>query len=332
MDDQELVNETFKMNWDKRTYFLSPYLNTKMIRENIRNVYKIGRGLGTGQFGIVRVGSPYSDPKLKYAIKSVRREASEDYIRQLEKEFRILNDVDHPNIVKFYDAYQDQKFFHFVFEYCEGGEVFDRLSSLGAIYEADASSIIRELWYAIQHLHENDICHRDLKPENILFKSKNPDSEIKLIDFGLSTYAKKDRKMKTRVGSPLYVAPEVLKGSYQKSCDMWSIGVIAYVILWGYPPFDGKSNESIYRRIEKWAFTYPTREWRRISPAAKDFINKLLVNDPEKRMNPYEALQHIWITKHDKSHKLEVEIIKKINSVQPPIDVQADLLQLDSNL
>lgn len=121
----------------------SPYLKKRMIKENIRKVYKIRKWIGTGQFGSVRLASPYSNLKEKYAIKSIPRDSNEDYIRQLEKELRILKDVDHPNIIKFLETYQDQKYYHFVIEYWSGGELFNRLTELGSLSETDAASIIK---------------------------------------------------------------------------------------------------------------------------------------------------------------------------------------------
>ena len=200
-----------------KSYYTSSYVKRKMIKEDIRTVYKIGKCLGTGQFGSVRIGSPFSNPDQKFAIKSVKRDSTEEYIRSLEKEFRILKDVDHPNIIKFYETYQDQKYFHFVIELCQGGELFDMITKQGSLSESYAARIIRKVCSAIAHLHKKEICHRDLKPENIMFTDKSPESEIKLIDFGLSTYAIKNRIMRTKVGTPYYVAPEVLQGRYTKS-------------------------------------------------------------------------------------------------------------------
>ena len=332
MDEDELNSKFPELSMEDRNSFKwSPYLKSRMIKENIRNVYKIGKWLGTGQFGTVRIASPYHNLKEKVAIKSVQREASEEYIRQLEKELRILKDVDHPNIIKFFETYQDQKYFHFVIEYCNGGELFDRISSIGSLYEADASKIIKKLWSAIAHLHDKDICHRDLKPENILFKSKDPEAEIKLIDFGLSTYTREDRTMKTRVGTPFYVAPEVLKGNYQKSWDMWSIGVIAYVLLWGYPPFYAQTDEEIYQKIDNLDFKYLVKDWKNISPAAKDFINKLLVKDTKKRMTPWEAMDHIWLTTFEKGNKLDLEVVSRLKHFQAPRRLQTEFLLFLSN-
>jgi len=122
----------FTTDGKRRVFFSSPYLKSKMIKEDIRKIYKIGNCLGTGQFGSVRIGTPYANPEKKFAIKSMPRKANEDYIRQLEKEFRILKEVNHPNIIKFYEAYQDQKYFHFVIEYCDGGELFDVITKRGS--------------------------------------------------------------------------------------------------------------------------------------------------------------------------------------------------------
>lgn len=327
MEDQSKVSALHELRMeDDKTYFWSPYLKSKMIRENIRKVYKIGKWLGRGQFGSVRVGSPFANLNEKYAIKSVPREASEDYIRQLEKEFRILKAVDHPNIIKFYEAYQDQKYFHFVIEYWGGGELFTVLSKNGPPSEKESIKIIRKLCSAIAHLHDKDICHRDLKPENILFENKEPDAEIKLIDFGLSTFALNDRTMRTRVGTPFYVAPEVLKGEYQKSWDMWSIGVIAYVLLCGYPPFYAEGNEEIYRKIEKGKFTFPVEDWGKVSPAAKDFINKLLVLDPNKRMTPLKALGHVWLDSNEINPKIDMDIIKRLIQFKAPGRLESEFL------
>ena len=315
MDDatQDSIDQELKMQ-KQFTYYSSPYLKSKIIRENIRKVYWIGKKIGWGQFGSVRIASPYKNTKQRFAIKSVPREAKEDYIKQLEKEFRILKEVDHPNIIKFYESYQDLKYFHFVVEYCEGGELYDLITRKGRLDEDEAAKIIRKLWSTVSHLHDSDICHRDLKPENILFDSKRPDAEIKLIDFGLSTYARKGRTMKTKVGTPFYVAPEVLNGSYQKSCDMWSIGVITYVLLWGYPPFFGESNEEIFGKITSADYGYPPEDWDWVSRNAKDFINSLLILDPNRRMSPSEAMNHWWFDNSVGKLKIHLDIISKLKN------------------
>lgn len=341
MEDKGEVSIKHMVRLKDKTYFMSPYLQSKMIRENIRQVYKIGKCIGTGKFGSVRVASPYSNLNQKFAIKSVPRAINADYIRQLEKEFRILKEVDHPNIIKFFETYQDQKYFHFVLEHWEGGELFDMISKKGKLYESDSwvrdgsskitvVNIIKKLWSAVAYLHDRDICHRDLKPENIMLIGKDSELDIKLIDFGLSTFTMKGRTMKTLVGTPYYVAPEVLTGSYQKSCDMWSIGVIAYVLLWGYLPFYAETNEEIFAKIHKSRVSYPLKEWRSVSDHAIDFINKLLVKNPDNRMSPREALKHPWLNK-DYVAQLDCKVIQRLKQFQAPRHLKSEFMLLMSN-
>lgn len=335
MDDQNIpwtVQElTASSSGNFQPIYTSEFVRSKMIKENIRKVYKIGKWLGTGQFGSVRIATRLTEPDKKYAIKSIKRWSSEDYIRQLEKEFWILKDVDHPNIIKFYECYQDQKYFHFVIEYWEGGELFNMITKKGSITEQYAARIIRKTTSAIAHLHDKNICHRDLKPENIMFKDTSPDSEIKLIDFGLSTYTIEDRVMKTKVGTPYYVAPEVLEGEYQKSWDMWSIGVITYLMLWGHPPFQGETNDDIFDAIESAKITFPPKEWKNISKEAKLFIKKLLVRNPKMRMTPVEALNHPWLKSTFKNTVLDLDVINRLKQFQAPRKLQTEFLLLLSD-
>ena len=150
-----------------------------------------------------------------------------------------MKSADHPNIINFYEIYKDDKHFHIVTEFCEGGELFEHIIEKGRLTEKEAAIIVLKIASAIRHLHERNICHRDLKPENVLFEVKGKRQEIKVIDFGLSKYFNDDnRQMTTKIGTPYYVSPEILEGRYDNSCDMWSIGVITYIMLCGYPPFN----------------------------------------------------------------------------------------------
>lgn len=167
-------------------------------------------------------------------------------VKAIEQEFEILKQVDHPNIIHFYEMYVDENHFHFVTEYCGGGELFHHIIERGRFSEAYAAKIIKQVLSAIKHLHDKGICHRDLKPENILFESKSRDAQVRLIDFGLAKFFKtnglKLTPLKTRIGTPYYMAPEVLEGNYDETCDMWSIGVITYCLLCGYPPFNAETD------------------------------------------------------------------------------------------
>ena len=153
----------------------------------------------------------------KYAVKSILRESMKKDVGMLESEINILKELDHPNIVRFYETYIDYKYIHIVMQMCTGGELFDRIVKLEKFTEKDAAEIMQKILSAVQHLHEHKICHRDLKPENFLFKNENENAEIKIIDFGLSKkFSKHEQDMTTIVGTPFYVAPEVLSGKYDK--------------------------------------------------------------------------------------------------------------------
>jgi len=152
---------------------------------------------------------------------------------------------------------------------------------------------------AVKHLHEHNIVHRDLKPENFLMNDTGDDAEIKLIDFGLSKrFSTKDNieKMHTVVGTPYYVAPEVLKGNYDKQCDVWSLGVILFVFLCGYPPFEGDNNKEIFKNVLKTPLTFDPVDWDRVSDSAKDLLTKMLEKDPSKRISAQECLEHEWFS------------------------------------
>lgn len=210
--------------------------------------------------------------------------------------------MDHDGIMKMVDCYEDAKFVHIVTERYTGGELFDKISekttSKGCLEEEDAVAIIKTLLEAVAYLHSNDIVHRDIKPENILFESSRDDSAVKLIDFGLSRKHKKSGEalMNNPVGTAYYMAPEVLKGAYDQSCDIWSIGTIVYITLCGYPPFNGGTDPQIFDAIKRGTFEFPKAAWAFKSEEVKDFIKCLLRMDPNKRLTANEALKHPWIT------------------------------------
>ena len=192
-------------------------------------------------------------------------------------------------------------------EFCGGGELFDHIIDRGRFSERCASKIVKQILSAIKHLHDRNICHRDLKPENILFESKSKEAQVKLIDFGLSKYfsvknpikdSRRDEQalMRTKTGTPYYMAPEVLDGAYDETCDMWSLGVITYCLLCGYPPFNADNDQQLFRKIKTCDYEFYMPEWGSVSDEAKNFIEGLLKLDPKNRMTPEMALAHPWIT------------------------------------
>ena len=236
------------------------------------------------------------------------KELSKAKITNVDKfalEINIMAKADHPSIIKLYEIYEDARHIYLIMEECSGGELFDRIITRidnGKMYtEKEAAIIFKQLISAVSYCHSQGICHRDLKPENVLFLTKDEDSAIKVIDFGLSrlygnnpTKGAKDNKMTTRVGTAYYVSPEVLQGSYDEKCDIWSAGVILYILLCGDPPFNGANDNEIYRCIAKKKYSFPSPEWDFISKEAKDLIKNMLC-DPHKRYTAQQVLDDPWI-------------------------------------
>ncbi len=252
-------------------------------------------------------------------------------VAMLESEINILKELDHPNIVRFYETYIDYKYIHIVMQLCTGGELFDRIVKLEKFSEKDAADLMKKILSAVQHLHEHNICHRDLKPENFLFKNNKENAEIKIIDFGLSKkFSKLETDMTTIVGTPFYVAPEVLSGQYDTQCDLWSCGVILYVLLWGYPPFDGDSNKDIFRAIIKSKLEFDDEEWGNISGDAKDLISQLLTKDPKTRVKVSDALNHIWFKNWEDeevaNNEFATKYLKRLKNYRAPNRLQYEVL------
>ncbi|KAG7360442.1 protein kinase [Nitzschia inconspicua] len=277
-----------------------------MVAEELRDVkekYKILEILGSGSYGTVRKCKDRKTGEL-LACKTIKK-SKVDNFENLRREITILESVDHPNIIKFVDVYEDEKYIHLVTELCTGGELYDRVlekaeSPEGHFQEDDAAILIRDILDAIRYMHdEKHIVHRDLKVQNFLLKDKSDNAQIKIIDFGLS---RKDDApfgiMSSRVGTPYYVAPEVLLNSYTYKVDMWSIGVIAYILLCGFAPFSGDTDYDTLQLVARAPLEFPSPEWDDVSEEAIDFLTKLLDRDPDKRPTANEAMQHPWIAKH----------------------------------
>ncbi|KAL1554706.1 cyclin-dependent serine/threonine protein kinase [Salvia divinorum] len=231
-------------------------------------------------------------PKLKMttaiAIEDVRREV---------KILRALSG--HKNLVQFYEAYEDEDNVYIVMELCNGGELLDRILSRGGKYaEEDAKDVMVQILNIVAYCHLQGVVHRDLKPENFLFVSKDERSSLKAIDFGLSDYVKPDERLNDIVGSAYYVAPEVLHRSYGTEADMWSIGVIAYILLCGSRPFWARTESGIFRAVLKADPSFEEDPWPNLSPDAIDFVKQLLNKDYRKRLTAVQALSHPWLAGH----------------------------------
>lgn len=253
-----------------------------------------GKEVDKGTFGVVRRAKIFSNPHKLFAIKTIHKNLLKDDEVFLRRELEILARLDHPNIVRFFEVYQTKENFHFVLEYCAGGNLLSKLYKQLRFTEQLARQFIYQLLVAVSYLHKLDICHRDVKPENILLLEQSQESLLKLTDFGLSRTVRKDESLKSTVGTPLYIAPEIIKRDYDKQCDLWSVGVILYLFLSGQYPFQGATNSLIYDAILHREPSFLADLWQFVSPEATDLIKRLLHKDPIYRITAAKALQHDW--------------------------------------
>ncbi|XP_043198885.1 calcium/calmodulin-dependent protein kinase type 1-like isoform X1 [Amphibalanus amphitrite] len=282
---------------------------------NVEEIYDMKEVLGTGAFSQVKVAEKRSEPGKLFAIKIIDKKALKGKEDSLDNEVKVLRRLRHPNIVNLLETYEDKHKVYLVMEIVTGGELFDRIVEKGSYTEKDASNLIRQVLAAVDFMHEQGVVHRDLKPENLLYFSPDEDSKIMISDFGLSKM-EDSGIMATACGTPGYVAPEVLaQKPYGKAVDVWSIGVIAYILLCGYPPFYDENDANLFAQILKGEFEFDSPYWDDISDSAKDFIRQLMCVDAEKRYTCKEALQHPWIsgnTARDKDiHSSVSEQLKK---------------------
>lgn len=255
------------------------------------------RILGRGQSGVVRCGK-HRQLGHQVAIKSVLKHRIKN-ILAVRNEIQILQGIEHPNIIKYHETFEDRRYIHIVMELCTGGELFDRIISAtenNAMTECRVRRIIRSILSATAFCHKHRIVHRDLKPENFLLTGPDLDTaDIKVIDFGLSATEHRDHDMTARVGTAYYIAPEVMSGHYTKACDLWSIGVVLYILLAGSPPFAGTSDKEVLRKVVIGKYSFLGDKWAAISDGAKGLVSCLLDMDPARRATAEQALAHPWL-------------------------------------
>ena len=264
------------------------YQNNKAFQEE----YKIGKSLGSGAFGEVRRVIHRATNEGR-AVKIFRKDlaTSASSQQKLLEEIGILRTLDHPNIIRVYEFFEDSKRFYIVMEQCNGGELFEEILKRQNFGESNAATILHQLFSAVAYLHDNNIIHRDLKPENILLEEKGDIMNIKLIDFGTAVRFENNKPIKGAIGTAYYIAPEVLSGSYNSKCDLWSLGVIIFILLGGYPPFDGQNDEEILEKVKKGSYNFKNPIWNSISQEAKDLISGLLA-PTTTRITAHIALEH----------------------------------------
>ena len=295
---------------------------------DINNYYEFIKELGKGSYGQVfrcqnkETGNVYACKKMsKKKIKNKK---------QFQTELNLLRTTDHPNIIKLYDIYEDNKYIYLIMEECNGGEFFDSLAKRAKeknMYtEKECARIFKQILEAVNYLHAHGVCHRDLKPENILFSNVADDSCLKLIDFGLSKVLDGESNMKKTVGTTFYMAPEVIQGNYNEKCDIWSCGIILYIMLCGKPPFYSQDEEELKKKICSMNYNFDYPEFKRVSQDAINLIKKILVG-PDQRLSAAQILADPWIKENApnatgenlKQNWEHIERYSKLNLVQKSI-------------
>ncbi|KAG4185915.1 hypothetical protein ERO13_A08G010400v2 [Gossypium hirsutum] len=265
--------------------------------EDVRNTYTIGKELGRGQFGVTYLCT-HKVTGEQFACKTIakRKLVNKEDIEDVRREVQIMHHLTgQPNVVELKGAYEDKHSVHLVMELCAGGELFDRIIAKGHYSERAAASLLRIIVQIVHTCHSMGVFHRDLKPENFLLLNQEENSPLKATDFGLSLFYKPGDVFKDIVGSAYYIAPEVLKRKYGPEADIWSIGVMLYILLSGFPPFWAESENGIFSAILRGEIDFKSDPWPAISPQAKDLITKMLNLDPKQRLTAQQVLNHPWI-------------------------------------
>ncbi|XWS76829.1 hypothetical protein CRYUN_Cryun01aG0211100 [Craigia yunnanensis] len=288
--------------------------------KNFGAKYELGKEIGRGHFGHTCSArgkkGELKDQPIAVKIISKAKMTTAISIEDVRREVKILKALSgHKHLVKFYDACEDANNVYIVMELCEGGELLDRILARGGKYtEVDAKAIVVQILSVISFCHLQGVAHRDLKPENFLFTSGGEDADMKLIDFGLSDFIRPDERLNDIVGSAYYVAPEVLHRSYSLEADIWSIGVITYILLCGSRPFWARTESGIFRSVLRSDPNFDDLPWPSVSPEAKDFVKRLLNKDYRKRMTSVQALTHPWLQDDSRPISLDILIYKLVKS------------------
>ena len=293
----------------------------RMKEDNIFDEYDLKNKLGEGAYGCVYKVQQKTTNFLR-AVKAIKKKHV-DY-EEFNNEIEVLKALDHPNIIKLFDCYQDKRYYYMVEEYCSGGDLFDYIQKEKFFTEQKAGTIFNQLLSAVNHLHKKNIVHRDLKPENIvLIESGNNEVFIKLIDFGTSITIK-GKNLTQELGTIYYIAPEVFMNNYYEKADIWSCGIILYTMLCGHPPFCGNKENIIKSKILHSKLVFPSKEFNKVSNEAIEYIKSLLSYNPEKRPSAEEALNNKWLlsTVNRGNKKLSEYIISNLIKFRSTVGLQ----------
>lgn len=264
---------------------------------DVRAVYDIDEAkIGEGTFGVVRSGR-HRATGVSRAIKSVPKGNNAHKLDALRREIHIMKAMDHPHIIQLFETFEDRRYIYLAMELCSGGELFDKIIAAKCFSEAQAAIIMKQILRSVFYMHDNSFVHRDLKPENYLFQNKEPieSNSLKLIDFGTATECPAGKTLKTKIGTLMYMAPQVMMGRYDRQCDMWSVGVILFILLSGEPPFNDRTDEGLILKVRTGKLAFASETWNDISDDAKDLIRNLIRMDAKQRFSAGQALNNEWV-------------------------------------
>eukprot|EP01101_Sappina_pedata_P006004 TRINITY_DN2888_c0_g1_i1.p1 TRINITY_DN2888_c0_g1~~TRINITY_DN2888_c0_g1_i1.p1 ORF type:complete len:521 (+),score=212.44 TRINITY_DN2888_c0_g1_i1:44-1564(+) len=282
-------------------------VSSKLKRDTISNTYVVESTLGQGGFATVYLVTSKSTGK-EYALKAIAKQEASANLEEVQAEVDVIEACNHPNIIGLHEIIETQANYCIVMELVTGGELFDQIASRRSFSEKDARDVTTQVITGLRYLHDNGFVHRDLKPENLLLSSPD-DATIKIVDFGLST--KCSEPIFNRVGTSLYMAPEVVQScdadskGYDFGADLWSLGVITYVMVCGWAPFNAEEDSEIYELILSGEYQFPPEHYLKLSEECKSFISSFLLLDPTKRASLKDSLSHPWITAHASETDLE---------------------------
>lgn len=262
----------------------------------LEDFYEVAaKQLGEGSFGSVFKATCKETRALR-AVKGIEKSKVTNHSR-FQREINIMKELDHPNVVRLYETFQDARKIYLVMELCNGGELFDRIieEAPTGFDELKAATYVRQMIASLCYIHAQKFAHRDVKPENFLLQNTSPDAALKIIDFGLACNFEPGKPMTTKAGTAYYVAPEVLKSDYNEKCDIWSAGVISFILLCGYPPFAGETDPEILKKVKAGKFEFRSPEWDTISQGAKNLITQMLTVDPQLRCSADSLLNNPWL-------------------------------------
>ncbi|OMJ70581.1 hypothetical protein SteCoe_31417 [Stentor coeruleus] len=295
---------------------IDPGLFVNENKKKFQDVYRAAQSLSTGIYGEVKTCF-HRETGQKRAVKILKKDLMRSELEKtfLLKEISILKSLDHPNIIRTYEFFEDLKHMYLIMEYCSGGELFTEILKRQNFCEGDAAKIFFQILSAVSYLHSNGVIHGDLSPKNILLEEKKGSLSIKVIDFGSAMLSSEKNKKLPKNGKAYYLAPEVYDGIYNDKSDMWSCGIILYILLCGHPPFDGENDEQIISLVKRSRVQMEGRIWEKISSSAKDFIEKLICG-PSSRLTAQNALKHMWFDTKIKSAIEKYHIIEAMQNLR----------------